>query len=87
MYECIHMVCVGVRYELARMKQRHGLGGHTDHELESLSSHSDFVSAAAGAGRMVVCRGLHLGFLTHSFSLTWSQSSDPLLMESSAWPE
>lgn len=47
MYECIHIVCVGVRYELVRMKQRHSLMGHIDHELESLSSRSNFVSATA----------------------------------------
>lgn len=33
MYECIHIVCVAVRYELVRMKQRHSLMGHIDHEL------------------------------------------------------
>lgn len=47
MYECIHIVCVGVRYELVRRKQRHSLVGHIDHELESLSYRSNCVSAAA----------------------------------------
>lgn len=48
---------------------------------------SSSVSAAARAGWNVACRCLRWRTLTRSFSFSWSPCSDPLLMESSTWPE